>query len=88
MCENSIAIVYNTCLSQAKYKQAREERKMLLTPAHKYMIELLAHRLYLEPTAVEEFILDSPSVSFPMRSSFPTGEKTHELSFFSGKLDK
>ncbi|XP_056290683.1 dynein axonemal heavy chain 8-like [Pseudoliparis swirei] len=47
---------------QAKYKQAREERKMLLTPAHKYMIELLAHRLYLEPTVVEEFILDSPSL--------------------------
>ncbi|TNN84661.1 Dynein heavy chain 5, axonemal [Liparis tanakae] len=49
---------------QAKYKQAREERKMLLAPAHKYMIELLAHRLYLKPTTVEEFILDSPSEIF------------------------
>lgn len=64
MFASTIAIVYNTCLPQDKYKQAREERKMLLTPAHKYMIELLSHRLYLEPTAVEEFILDSSSVSF------------------------
>ncbi|XP_068458453.1 dynein axonemal heavy chain 8-like [Clinocottus analis] len=48
--------------AQAKYKQAREERKMLLTSAHKYMFELLSHRLYLEPTAVEEFILDSSSL--------------------------
>ncbi|XP_041660196.1 dynein heavy chain 8, axonemal-like [Cheilinus undulatus] len=48
---------------QAKYKQAREERKMRLTSAHKYMIELLANGLYLEPTAVEEFILDSPSLA-------------------------
>ena len=49
---------------QAKYKQAREERKMLLTTAHNYMIDILADRLSLEPTAVEEFILDSSSVSF------------------------
>ncbi|XP_041805872.1 dynein heavy chain 8, axonemal-like [Chelmon rostratus] len=49
--------------SQAKYKQAREERKKLLTPAHKYMINILADRLSLEPTAVEEFILDSSSLA-------------------------
>ncbi|XP_075954128.1 dynein axonemal heavy chain 8-like [Anarhichas minor] len=47
---------------QAKYKQAREERKMLLTPAHQYMIDILAARLFLTPTAVEEFILDSSSL--------------------------
>jgi len=48
---------------QAKYKQEREERKKLLTPAHKYMIDILADRLSLAPTEVEEFVLDSPSVS-------------------------
>ncbi|KAM8728478.1 dynein axonemal heavy chain 8-like [Acanthopagrus schlegelii] len=48
---------------QAKYKQAREERKKLLTPAHKYMIDILADRLSLEPTAAEEFILDSSSLA-------------------------
>ncbi|XP_034750361.1 dynein heavy chain 8, axonemal-like, partial [Etheostoma cragini] len=49
--------------SQAKYNQAREERKMLLTTAHNYMIDILADRLSLEPTAVEEFILDSSSLA-------------------------
>lgn len=56
--------VYIYCPIKAKYKQAREERKKLLTPAHKYMIDILADRLSLEPTAAEEFILDSSSVSF------------------------
>ncbi|KAI3374766.1 hypothetical protein L3Q82_021323, partial [Scortum barcoo] len=49
--------------SQTKYKEAREERKKLLTPAHQYMIDILADRLFLEPTVVEEFILDSPSLA-------------------------
>ncbi|XP_078119766.1 dynein axonemal heavy chain 8-like [Sander vitreus] len=49
--------------SQAKYKQAREERKMLLNTAHNYMIDILADRLSLEPIAVEEFILDSSSLA-------------------------
>ncbi|CAJ1072667.1 dynein axonemal heavy chain 8-like isoform X3 [Xyrichtys novacula] len=48
---------------KAKYKQGREERKKLLTSAHKYMIDILADRLYLEPSTVEEFILDSPSLA-------------------------
>ncbi|XP_075316794.1 dynein axonemal heavy chain 8-like [Odontesthes bonariensis] len=52
----------NKCVSQAKHKQAREERKKLLTPAHKYMIDILADRLSLAPTEVEEFVLDSPSL--------------------------
>uniref|UniRef100_UPI0037E892BB dynein axonemal heavy chain 8-like n=1 Tax=Semicossyphus pulcher TaxID=241346 RepID=UPI0037E892BB len=49
--------------SQAKYKQAREERKKLLTPAHKYMFNILADGLSLEPAAVEDFILDSSSLA-------------------------
>lgn len=61
--QNAVTSIHNSCLSQIKYKQAREERRKLLTPAHKYMIDILSDRLYLEPTAVEEFILDS-SVSF------------------------
>ncbi|XP_056247105.1 dynein axonemal heavy chain 8-like [Seriola aureovittata] len=49
---------------QVKYKQAREERKKLITPAHNYIIDILADRLFLEPTAVEEFILDSSLATF------------------------
>ncbi|KAI4809667.1 hypothetical protein KUCAC02_018534 [Chaenocephalus aceratus] len=48
----------NKHASQAKYMQARQERNKLLTPSHKYMIDILANGLFLKPTAVEEFILD------------------------------
>ncbi|CAG5978557.1 unnamed protein product [Menidia menidia] len=48
--------------SQAKYKQDREERKNQLTPAHKYMFDILADRLSLTPAEVEDFILDSSSL--------------------------
>ncbi|KAM6989324.1 dynein axonemal heavy chain 8-like [Tautogolabrus adspersus] len=48
---------------QAKYKHAREDRKKLLTPAHKYMIDVLANRLYLEPRAVEDYVLDCTSLA-------------------------
>uniref|UniRef100_A0A3B4U7E5 Dynein axonemal heavy chain 8 n=1 Tax=Seriola dumerili TaxID=41447 RepID=A0A3B4U7E5_SERDU len=61
---NTETTIYNPSLPQAKYKQAREERKKLLTPAHKYIIDILADRLFLEPTAVEEFILDSSLATF------------------------
>uniref|UniRef100_A0A3Q3F240 Dynein, axonemal, heavy chain 5 like n=1 Tax=Kryptolebias marmoratus TaxID=37003 RepID=A0A3Q3F240_KRYMA len=42
---------------------SREERKKLFTSAHKYMFDTLGLRLSLEPAAVEEFILDSPSLA-------------------------
>ncbi|TKS79492.1 Dynein heavy chain 8, axonemal [Collichthys lucidus] len=45
-------------------KQTREERDKLLTPAHEYMINILAERLSLEPTAVWGFISDSSSEIF------------------------
>ncbi len=57
-----VTTIYNY-FPQVKYKQAREKRKELLTPAHKYMIDILAERLSLEPAEAEEFILDSLSVS-------------------------
>ncbi|XP_066532241.1 dynein axonemal heavy chain 8-like isoform X2 [Hoplias malabaricus] len=46
----------------AKYKAAREVRKSLLTPAHKYIFEILADRLSLDIAEVEEFILDDSSL--------------------------
>lgn len=59
---------YNLFPSQARYKEARDTQKRLLTPAHKYMFEILADRLSLELTAVEDFVLDAPSVSFPFET--------------------
>lgn len=38
-------------------------RKTKLTPAHRYMFEILADRLSLEVPVIEDFILDSSSVS-------------------------
>ncbi|XP_047444882.1 dynein axonemal heavy chain 8-like [Mugil cephalus] len=62
----------NSKAEKARYKQAREERKKLLTPAHKYMIDILADRLALEQTTVEEFILDSSSLA-AFKNFFATG---------------
>lgn len=53
----------DTLSFQARYKESREARKKLLTPGHKYIFEILADRLSLELQAVEEFVLDAPSVS-------------------------
>ncbi|XP_041836758.1 dynein heavy chain 8, axonemal-like [Melanotaenia boesemani] len=49
--------------AELQYKQARKERNKLFTPAHKYIFDMLADRLSLTPTEVEEFILDSPSLA-------------------------
>ncbi|KAM4740016.1 dynein axonemal heavy chain 8-like [Anableps anableps] len=45
------------------YKKAREKRRQLLTPSHKYIFDILASGLSLTPAAVEEFVLDSPSLA-------------------------
>ncbi|KAK5607192.1 Dynein heavy chain 8, axonemal [Crenichthys baileyi] len=51
--------------NEAIYKKAREERRELLTPSHKYIFDILAERLSLTPSEVEEFVLDSPSTAPP-----------------------
>uniref|UniRef100_A0A3B5PR00 Dynein heavy chain tail domain-containing protein n=1 Tax=Xiphophorus maculatus TaxID=8083 RepID=A0A3B5PR00_XIPMA len=51
-----------SCLVQV-YKKEREERRNLLTSSHKYMFEIIACELSLTPSAVEEFVLDSPSLA-------------------------
>lgn len=73
---------------QAKYKQAREERKKLLAPAHMYMIDVLADRLMLEPTAVEDFILDSPSVSVSYGLCYGVSEYFIGLGLFCVDFDQ
>uniref|UniRef100_A0A3B4Z972 Dynein heavy chain tail domain-containing protein n=1 Tax=Stegastes partitus TaxID=144197 RepID=A0A3B4Z972_9TELE len=60
---NTSTAIYNQCLSQVTINQAREQRKKLLSPAHQYLIDILADRLSLAPTEVEEFILESSCVS-------------------------
>ncbi|XP_054622281.1 dynein axonemal heavy chain 8-like [Dunckerocampus dactyliophorus] len=61
------------------YMQARKERKEQLTPAHRYVINILAIKLALEPSVVEEFILDLTSLA-PFDDFFAKGGNS-SLSF-------
>ncbi|XP_063079703.1 dynein axonemal heavy chain 8-like isoform X2 [Engraulis encrasicolus] len=61
---------------QARHKEAREVRKTKLTPAHKYMFEILADRLSLEIPVVEDFILDNSSLEPFDRFFAKGGSKT------------
>lgn len=58
----------NQCLLQAKCMQEKEDLKNRLTPAHKYVFDLLAATLFLDPAVVEGFLLTSSSVSFTHKS--------------------
>uniref|UniRef100_A0A8C4E9U5 AAA+ ATPase domain-containing protein n=1 Tax=Dicentrarchus labrax TaxID=13489 RepID=A0A8C4E9U5_DICLA len=67
--------IYNLCLPQAKYKQAREERKKLLTPAHKYMTDILADKLSLDVKFFYNFCCKS--ISFVYQESEVPGIGRH-----------
>ncbi|XP_078069648.1 dynein axonemal heavy chain 8-like [Mustelus asterias] len=54
--------IHDAGTRQARYREAREQRKAKLDLAHRYIIEVLAQRLHLEKSVVEEFILDSLSL--------------------------
>ncbi|EHB05914.1 Dynein heavy chain 8, axonemal [Heterocephalus glaber] len=47
---------------QARFREARENRKMKIDPGYKYIFEILAEKLGLDLPAVEELILDCPSM--------------------------
>ncbi|KFO26999.1 Dynein heavy chain 8, axonemal [Fukomys damarensis] len=47
---------------QARFREARENRKMKIDPAYKYIFEILAEKLGLDLPALEELILDCPSL--------------------------
>ncbi|XP_054882887.1 dynein axonemal heavy chain 8-like [Poeciliopsis prolifica] len=49
--------------NESIFKKERDERRKLITSSHKYMFEILANELSLTPSAVEEFVLDSPSLA-------------------------
>ncbi|XP_019405170.1 PREDICTED: dynein heavy chain 8, axonemal [Crocodylus porosus] len=48
---------------QARYRDARESRKMKVDASYKYIFEVLGDRLCLDVTTVEEMILDGPSLA-------------------------
>ncbi|XP_060259142.1 dynein axonemal heavy chain 8 [Ovis aries] len=47
---------------QARYRDARENRKMKIDPSYKYIFEVLSEKLGLDIVTVEELILDCPSL--------------------------
>ncbi|CAO2608635.1 Dynein axonemal heavy chain 8 [Lemmus lemmus] len=47
---------------QARFREARESRKMRIDPLYKYIFEILAEKLGLDIVTVEELILDCPSL--------------------------
>lgn len=51
---------------QARYRDARENRKMKIDPSYKYIFEVLSEKLGLDIVTVEELILDCPSVSLSL----------------------
>uniref|UniRef100_A0A8D0Y4U9 AAA+ ATPase domain-containing protein n=1 Tax=Sus scrofa TaxID=9823 RepID=A0A8D0Y4U9_PIG len=47
---------------QARFRDAREGRKMKMDPSYKYIFEVLSEKLGLDIATVEELILDCPSM--------------------------
>ncbi|KAM6184114.1 dynein axonemal heavy chain 8 isoform 2-T2 [Erethizon dorsatum] len=47
---------------QARFREARENRRMKIDPAYKYIFEILAEKFGLDLPVVEELILDCPSL--------------------------
>ncbi|XDB63622.1 hypothetical protein AB1E18_016949 [Capra hircus] len=47
---------------RARYRDARENRKMKIDPSYKYIFEVLSEKLGLDIVTVEELILDCPSL--------------------------
>ncbi|XP_055492119.1 LOW QUALITY PROTEIN: dynein axonemal heavy chain 8-like [Leucoraja erinacea] len=70
---------------QARYREAREKRKMKLDHVHRYIIEILAKQLQLQKAEVEEFILDSLSLQ-PFDDFFSKGG-SQVLAFFYQEAD-
>ncbi|XP_067841427.1 dynein axonemal heavy chain 8-like [Heptranchias perlo] len=66
---------------KARYREARESRKKKFDQAHQYIIEVLASRLELEKTAVEDFILDALSLQ-PFDDFFSKGGKKSIVFFY------
>nr|AAK60623.1 axonemal dynein heavy chain 8 long form [Mus musculus] len=71
---------------QARFREARENRKMKIGPSHKYIFEVLGEKLGLDLVTVEELILDCPSLD-PFTSFFEKGGcKTLKFLYQEGEV--
>ncbi|XP_071944820.1 dynein axonemal heavy chain 8-like [Antedon mediterranea] len=71
---------------QARGKEARDIRRMGLTPAHKYIIEILAQNTDFDAQAVEEFVLDSAK-HMELFSRFLDKNNLRVLMFFVQEIE-
>nr|KAF6461745.1 dynein axonemal heavy chain 8 [Molossus molossus] len=69
---------------QARFREARENRKMKIDPSYKYVFEILSHSLGLEFVTVEELILDCPSLDSFDYFFMKDGSKTLKFLYQEG----
>ncbi|XP_062824841.1 dynein axonemal heavy chain 8-like [Anolis carolinensis] len=69
---------------QARFKEAREGRRMKINSAYKYIFEILSEKLGLDIVTIEELILDGPTLE-PFDSFFAKdGARTLKLIYQEG----
>ncbi|KAM5298313.1 dynein axonemal heavy chain 8 [Ctenodactylus gundi] len=71
---------------QARFREARESRKMKIESSYKYIFEILAERLGLDQGTVEELILDCPSIEAFARFFEKNGCKTLKFLYQEGDV--
>ncbi|XP_047590735.1 dynein axonemal heavy chain 8 isoform X1 [Lutra lutra] len=71
---------------QARFRDARENRKMKIDPSYKYIFEILAEKLGLDLVTVEELILDCPSLEAFTHFFMKDGCKTLKFLYQEGDV--
>ncbi|KAF6113475.1 hypothetical protein HJG60_003938 [Phyllostomus discolor] len=69
---------------QARFRDARENRKLKIDPLYKYIFEILSENLGLDIVAVEELILDCPSLDPFSYFLMKDGSKTLKFLYQEG----
>ncbi|XP_045354027.1 dynein axonemal heavy chain 8 isoform X4 [Leopardus geoffroyi] len=71
---------------QARFREARENRKMKIDPSYKYIFEILAEKLGLDLVTIEELILDCPSLDAFAQFFIKDGCKTLKFLYQEGDV--
>uniref|UniRef100_A0A8C0ZLP6 Dynein heavy chain tail domain-containing protein n=1 Tax=Castor canadensis TaxID=51338 RepID=A0A8C0ZLP6_CASCN len=71
---------------QARFRDARENRKTKIDPGYKYIFEILAEKIGLDHVTVEELILDCPSLDPFIHFFEKDGCKTLKLLYQEGDV--
>ncbi|XP_044913421.1 dynein axonemal heavy chain 8 isoform X3 [Felis catus] len=71
---------------QARFREARENRKTKIDPSYKYIFEILAEKLGLDLVTIEELILDCPSLDAFAQFFMKDGRKTLKFLYQEGDV--